>query len=682
VSAPALAISGLSVAYRTGGRDLVVTPGLDLTVAPGEAYGLVGESGCGKSTVAFAVMGHLGAAGRILRGEVRVGGEDVARMSAEELRRWRGSRVAMVYQDPMSSLNPTMRVGRQLLEVLEIHLGLTGAAARERVLSVLGDVRLPDPEALLERYPHQLSGGQQQRVVIAMALLTEPVLLVLDEPTTGLDVTVEAAVLDLLASLRRRFATAFLFISHNLGAVARVCDRVGVMYGGEIVEEGPTAEVLRRPRHPYTRGLLACAPAAGADKRAAPLDPIRGQVPPLGARPAGCFFAPRCPHALLACSAGPIALGAAGPGVAVRCIRAAELPPWARATATAAEDRAASDGAPILLAADGVEKSYARTSLLGRRTEARALGGVSLDAAAGRTLAIVGESGCGKSTFAKVVTGLEAADGGALRFDGGEIGGVPVARRDAGLKRRIQMVFQNPDATLNPSHSVGFAIGRAVERLKGLGGARRDAEVARLLELVRLPAEAAGRMPRQLSGGQKQRVAIARALAGDAELIVADEPVSALDMSVQASVINLILELQREAGLTLLFISHDLAVVRYLADSVAVMYFGRVVEFGSADQVFAPPHHPYTEALLAAAPKLDGARPRVLLEGSPPSAQSRPPGCVFAARCPRKLGPVCDETPPPEQTLAGHRIACHIPRDDLLRLAESARLEAALAATA
>jgi peptide/nickel transport system ATP-binding protein len=678
VSAPALAISGLRTAYRAGGRDLVVTPGLDLTVAPGEAYGLVGESGCGKSTVAFAVMGHLGSAGRVLGGEIRVGGADIATMSAEELRRWRGSRVAMVYQDPMSSLNPTMRVGRQLREVLEIHLGLTGEAARTRVVETLRDVRLPDPEALLERYPHQLSGGQQQRVVIAMALLTEPVLLVLDEPTTGLDVTVEAAVLDLLASLRRRFATAFLFISHNLGAVARVCDRVGVMYGGEIVEEGPTAEVLGRPRHPYTRGLLACAPAAGADKRAAPLEPIRGQVPPLGARPPGCFFAPRCPHALLACSAGPIALGELD-GVRVRCIRAAELPCWARAPGPAAEDGTGRDGAPILLAAEGVEKSYAGRSFLGRRSSARALGGVSLAAEAGRTLAIVGESGCGKSTFAKLVTGLETADGGALTFRGQEIGGLPVARREAGLKRRIQMVFQNPDATLNPSHSVGFAIGRAVERLKGVRGAERDAEVARLLELVRLPPEAAARMPRQLSGGQKQRVAIARALAGDAELVVADEPVSALDMSVQASVINLVLELQREAGLTLLFISHDLAVVRYLADSVAVMYFGRVVEFGSADQVFAAPHHPYTEALLAAAPKLDGARPAVLLEGSPPSAQTRPRGCVFAGRCPRKLGPVCDETPPPEQTLDGHRIACHIPRDDLVRLAGPRPAEPALA---
>jgi peptide/nickel transport system ATP-binding protein len=668
-AAPVLEIDSARIGYRLRAGELTVVPDLSLAIAPGEAFGLVGESGCGKSTVALAVMGYLGAVGRLAGGRILVDGQDIARLPAEALRRLRGARMAMVYQDPMSSLNPTMTVGRQLMEVAQTHLGLASAAARARAADMLREVRLPEAEAVLDRYPHQLSGGQQQRVVIAMALMAEPALLVMDEPTTGLDVTVEAAVLDLVNSLRRSRGMALLFISHNLGAVLRVCDRVGVMYAGEIVEQGAIADVFRDPRHPYTRGLLGAIPSLRGGGRGARLASIRGQVGSLLDRAPGCGFAARCPHATHACRAAPIPLSEAAPDRLVRCLHAATLPRWQREMP--AQSAPPSPEGRTLLDVAGLRKSYRRSGLFGRKaTATRALDGLDLAAEHGRTLAIVGESGCGKSTFARLLTGLDTADDGTLALAGVNVARVGVAARDAAQVRSVQMVFQNPDGTLNPSHSIGHAVGRAVRRLRGLKAADVPAEVARLLETVRLPPDVADRMPRQLSGGQKQRVAIARALAGAPELLVADEPVSALDMSVQAAIVNLVLDLQAERGITMVFISHDLAVVRFLADRVAVMYLGRVVEFGPTASVFAAPFHPYTEALLSAAPDPDPDRvaARIVLEGAPPRADVPTTGCVFAGNCPRKLGPVCDTTPPPEQTRHGHRIACHIPRHDLARL--------------
>jgi peptide/nickel transport system ATP-binding protein len=665
-TAPTLAIEHARIAYRLRAGDLTVVPDLSLSIAPGEAFGLVGESGCGKSTVALAVMGHLGRTGTLAKGRILVDGHDIARIAPAELRRLRGARMSMVYQDPMSSLNPTMTVGRQLMEVAETHLGLDRAAARARAADRLAEVRLPDPAAVLDRYPHQLSGGQQQRVMIAMALMAEPALLVMDEPTTGLDVTVEAAVLDLVAELRRRRGMALLFISHNLGAVLRVCDRVGVMYAGELVEQGAIGEVFRRPRHPYTRGLLAAIPTLGSGGTGARLVPIRGQVPSLLDRGPGCGFASRCPHATAQCRTDAVALLPAGPAHLVRCLHAATLPAWQREAG--GEDGAAKPATAPIMTAHDLRKSYARRSVFGAGGPAtRALDGMSLVAQAGRTLAIVGESGCGKSTFARLLTGLDTATGGSLELAGAEVASSPVEAREAGLVRRVQMVFQNPDATLNPSHSIGYAIGRAVRLLCGIAPAQVPAEVARLLETVRLPPETAHRLPRQLSGGQKQRVAIARALAGDPDLLVADEPVSALDMSVQAAVVNLILDLQEARGISLVFISHDLAVVRFLADQVAVMYRGRVVQFGDVAQVFQGPHHPYTAVLLAAAPDPDPDRKpaRMALPANAPPATPTARGCVFAGSCQRRLGPLCDDTPPPERIENSHRIACHIPHAEL-----------------
>jgi peptide/nickel transport system ATP-binding protein len=681
--APILELDHARISYVTRAGEVNVIPGLTFTLAAGEAMGLVGESGCGKSTVALAIVRYLGRAGRIMGGRILFEGRDVAGLSPDELRAMRGRRVAMVYQDPMASLNPVMTVGRQLMEVPMLHEGLGERAARARALEMLEEVKLLDGERMLARYPHQLSGGQQQRIVIAMALIAEPALLIMDEPTTGLDVTVEAAVLDMVRELRRRHGTSVLFISHNLGTVVRVCDRIGVMYAGELVEEGSIRQVFANPRHPYTRGLLDCLPSLGRDKRQTPLVPIPGQVASPLDRPLGCGFAARCAHVEPGrCTSQAIAVlpVAGAPGHAARCARAAELPRWERrrvAAGAAAEWRSGE----VVLVVEGLEKLYrARRGLFGSgRAPVRALNGIDLVVRKGETLAIVGESGCGKSTLAKVLAGLETASAGRVEIGGSEVASVRVESRPLGLRRSIQMVFQNPDSTLNPSHSAGYAIGRALRRLRRMAGGEVASEVTRLLGVVKLPADLAGRKPDRLSGGQKQRVAIARALAGNPDVIVADEPVSALDVSVQASIINLLNEIQAARQATLIFISHDLSVVQYLADHVAVMYLGSVVELGRVAHVFSPPFHPYTEALLSAVPVPDPdvQADRIVLEGPLPSATEVPRGCPFSGRCPRRIGAICDETPPPTQQLSsGHRIVCHIPADELAGL-QSARMPTA-----
>ncbi|WP_374385180.1 dipeptide ABC transporter ATP-binding protein [Dongia sp.] len=673
---PILELRNVSISYFVRAGELKVVPNISLTLYEGEALGLVGESGCGKSTVAFAIMKYLGGAGRVTGGEILFEGRDMTKMTEAELRDIRGSRMAMVYQDPMSSLNPVIPVGRQLMEVPLIHSNAGQKEAYDRAVQMLREVNLPDPERIMTRYPHQLSGGQQQRVVIAMALMSEPSLLVMDEPTTGLDVTVEAAVLDLVAQLRKKHNSAIVFISHNLGTVVRICDRIGVMYAGELVEEGPIGEVFRDPRHPYTRGLLNCIPTLNADKRSRPLSAIPGQVPPILNRPKGCIFAPRCPHVVAercTSAAVPTLIHGETGLHRVKCVRLEELPKHERPGAGQVPNlNAANDRAEAVLTLDGLKKTYHQAIGMFGSTgyDVHAVDNIDLAAERAETLAIVGESGCGKSTLAKVLTGIEQATGGKVTLAGADIGDTPVEKRAADTKRAIQMVFQNPESTLNPSHSIGYIMERAISKLKRIGGREARAQVNELLSTVNLPVEFANRKSRQLSGGQKQRVAIARALAGEPELILADEPVSALDVSVQAAIINLLVDIQRKRGSTLLFISHDLSVVRYLADHVAVMYLGKIMEYGSVTDVYAPPYHPYTEALMSAVPIADPDvhQTRIILEGNVPSPQNRPKGCPFATRCPRKVGSICDDTPPPEQVSAsGHRIACHIPMDELAK---------------
>jgi len=675
---PILEMRDVCISYVVRAGQIDVVPNISFSLAKGEALGLVGESGCGKSTVAYAIMKYLGGAGRITGGKILFDGRDMGQMSPAELRDIRGSRLAMVYQDPMSSLNPTMRIGTQLEEVPMIHMGASREVARQRAIKMLGEVNLPDPEAIMDRYPHQLSGGQQQRVVIAMALMAEPDLLVMDEPTTGLDVTVEAAVLDLVAQLRHKHDTAIIFISHNLGTVLRVCDRVGVMYFGELVEEGPIREVFTNPRHPYTRGLLDSIPTMGADKRSRRLSPIAGQVPSALLRPDGCGFASRCSFCDPArCLTGEIPTISMSDTAAhhVKCVRINELPQHRRFQVVSEnpQEAAADKERAEVLTIDHLHKIYRQSvgPFGGATRDVRALTNIELGAKRGRTLAVVGESGCGKSSLAKVLTGIELATEGKVKLIDWDIGSTPIEARSQAQKKSIQMVFQNPESTLNPSHTIGFVIRRALQRLKGLTASDARKQAQDLLRQVNLPVEFAARRPRQLSGGQKQRVAIARALAGDPAVVIADEPVSALDVSVQAAIINLLIDLQDQRDTTLVFISHDLAVVRFLADSVAVMYLGRVVEYGSVEQVYSPPFHPYTEALLSAAPvaEVGKERERIILEGTLPSVTKPIPGCAFATRCPRKLGGICDSEPPPEQvTPQGHRILCHIPMSDLIKL--------------
>ncbi len=676
-----LKIDQLSISFFTRQREVPAVIGFSIEVLPGEAVGLVGESGCGKSTVALSVMQDLGANGRVLGGTIRFKGRELGTLSANELRDIRGNEIAMIYQEPMASLNPAMKIGKQLIEVPMIHEGMSRQAAWQRALEVVRDVKLPDPERILKSYPHQLSGGQQQRIVIAMALMSKPDLLILDEPTTALDVTVEAAVVELVKDLGQKYGTSMLFISHNLGLVLDTCDRICVMYSGEAVETGSIRDVFDRMRHPYTQALFRSIPLPSTDKTARPLVAIPGNFPLPHERPPGCNFGPRCNyfeegHCNRA-TAIPMARIEGDKRHYSRCLKFNQID-WNASIPVTARTEAARKG-DVVLRVENLKKYYevAANAFFGsgaQRGVVKANETLSFDARESETLAIVGESGCGKSTFAKVLMGLETATDGQILLDGRNIERIPIKRRDTQTVADIQMIFQNPFDTLNPSMTVGRQIMRSLEVFGyGNSDADRQREMMRLLDLVKLPREFAARMPRQLSGGQKQRVGIARAFAGGARIVVADEPVSALDVSVQAAVTELLMEIQREKKTTLLFISHDLSIVRYLSDRVVVMYLGHVVELGTTDQVFSPPYHPYTEALLSAVPIADTSveKQHVVIEGDVPSAMNPPPGCPYQTRCRWKdhvpVGRCETEVPIVRELVAGHLIRCHLD-DNILAL--------------
>ena len=663
-TSPALELDNLSVAYTVRGRDLPVLSNVSLTIQRGEAYGLVGESGSGKSTVALALQRVLPANGRISSGHARVAGKDVSDLGATELRRMRAKDVAMVFQDPGKALNPSLTIGRQMAEVFEI-LGSSGSEAKQRGEEMLGRVRISDPSRVMASFPHQLSGGMQQRVVIAMALAKDPALLILDEPTTGLDATIEAEVLDLVDTLRQEFGAAVLFISHNLAAVASLCNRVGVLYAGKLVEEGPARALFSDPRHPYTAGLLRCLPRAGF-KGGAALDNIPGFPPPPGSITQGCVFAPRCGLVQDRCRVDEPPLYDVGKGRGSRCHfhdKVDDLPRMSEAPPVNTPERGP-DVEPVLKL-EHLSKTY---DLPGNR-KVQALRDVSLTLDPGETLGLVGESGSGKSTLANLVLGLaEHDDGGKISLDGTPVPS-SVHHRPREAVKAIQIIFQNPDSALNRAHTVKHLIGRAVEKLAGIGGRERQARVGQLLEAVRLTPRQLPAKPRQLSGGMKQRVAVARAFAADPRVIVCDEPTSALDVSVQSAILNLLSELQAERQVSYILISHDLSVVRHLSDRIAVMYLGRLMEIGPARSVIEGPHHPYTEALLSAAPTVTGERgERIRLEGQIPSPIDPPSGCVFNTRCPRKFAKICEtEEPPFVLDDEGHAIRCHLPREKLGR---------------
>jgi len=678
--APVLKIEDLAVAYKVRGGEIVAVQDVSFEIKRGESHGIVGESGCGKSTVAWAILNFLGANGYVKRGSIKFQGQELVGRTGEELRQLRGDQIAMVYQDPMQALNPSMRLGEQMTEVLTVHRSISEKEAEERCIEMLKRVYMPDPANVMKRYPHQISGGQQQRVVIAIALLNNPALLVMDEPTTALDVTVEAAVLDLIADLRRDFDTAIMYISHNLGVVARVCTKVGVMYAGEMVERALVKEIFKNPQHPYTQGLIRCVPRLGADKASSFLYPIRGRVPPPNNRPVGCVYTPRCDYAEDRCREEHPRLRNLPNGIQVRCHFAEEIDPseW-----TPSEDVVLptvsmndQDGpAEIILEVDKLKKYYpvqgsSLKDILGlsEKREVKAVEDATFSLPKGKTLGVVGESGCGKSTLVKTLIGLEDTTAGQAQFLNFDVT-ADLSERDEKLIQELQMVFQNPDSTMNPSYTVGQQISRPMERFGTVPKGQIRDEVIKLLKLMRLGENYYDRLPRQLSGGEKQRVGIARALASRPDLVLCDEPVSALDVSVQAAVLNLLLEVQQEYKTTMIFIAHDLSVVRFFSDYVAVMYLGQIMEIGPADAIYSLPYHPYTEALLSAVPIPDptAKQKHIRLEGSVPSAMNPPSGCRFHTRCPRRHllpddGKICETDIPPWREMDnGHRIFCHIP---------------------
>ncbi len=662
VTTRAVDIEHLTISYRRKGRALRVIDDVSLFIKPGEAYGLVGESGCGKTTVAMALMRYLPANAVVEGGTIAFDQRNLLALSDAELRGLRGNRMAMVYQDPGSALNPSMRIGTQIGEVYRFHRGMARQEALDASAAMLEKVQISNPRGVLQRYPHELSGGQQQRIMFAMALATNPELLVLDEPTTGLDATVEAEVLDLVEQLRSQFNTSILFISHNLGIVARICERVGVLYAGRLIEEGPALQTFHRPQHPYTLGLLRCVPTLGMNKSTQRLDPIPGSLPALGAKLPGCNYADRCPIARARCREEEPPLLRVADHRASRCFYYDEVDSIPPSDAVAVEQLPPRSD-EVLLKIDDLIKTYHSGG-----SHVAAVAGVSLEVRRGEVFGLVGESGSGKSSLAKVIVGLTAPTGGSIQFDAAALPGTAV-HRPLSLRRKLQMVFQNPDSALNPSYSIRTSLFRALRKLSGLRArAELDRRANELATSVKLESRHLDSRPMGLSGGQKQRASIARAFAGSPSLVLCDEPVSALDVSVQAAILNLLVDLQK-TGVSYVFISHDLAVVRYIADYIGVMYLGWLVEVGPAEAVFAIPHHPYTESLLSAMPTLesDQAYTRVKLRGSLPSPSDPPSGCRFHTRCPLYLGDICKQQEPPwHHAPAGNQYRCHIPPEELL----------------
>jgi len=687
-----LGVRDLTVGYRHGNgwRDVVRRVSFD--IAAGETLGLVGESGSGKSTLALAIMNLLPEEGAVRRGSIHFAGEDLLALGRPEMQRRWGARLALVPQDPMSALNPSIRVGEQMDEMLWQHRGLSGRQARAHTLRHLEAVQLADPERVATSYPHQLSGGMLQRVLIAMAMSLEPLLLVMDEPTSSLDVTTQAAILDLMRNLMRGRRTAVLYITHDLGVVARVSDRVAVLYAGDLMEMAPTGELFRRPLNPYTQGLLDSVPRLGQRKGQALLRAIRGSIPSADNMPEGCIFRPRCPLAIDVCLQDvplySVTDGAVDTARYSRCHRWDEIDAG-EVSAHQPEPELAADGvsgsvantddtaADAVLEVQDVTVSYGPRRRLTRvlrkeSADRNAVDGVSLTIRRGRTLGLVGESGSGKTTLARAIVGLTERSDGSIRLLGRPLP-PGLKGRDPAVQRMMQIVFQDPEEALNPYHSIGEALCRPVMRL--LRMPRHDAmrTVAEMLGAVHLSDDYAARLPGQLSGGEKQRVAIARAFAPHPNLLIADEPVSALDVSVQALVLNLLNELQAETDSSILFISHDLAVVAYVADDIAVLYKGQIVEDGTTDAVLSPPHHPYTGMLLASVPSLDTAIEFETPSHPAPDESSAfwqvpgPPGCRFRVRCPYFMKDLCADRPPPrrmhEET--GKHIYCHIPPDEL-----------------
>ena len=665
MSEPLLGVSNLSTVLEGAGGAVRAVDGVDFEVRGGETLAIVGESGSGKSMTALSLMRLLPETGRIASGRVELRGVDLLGLPEAAMRNVRGRRIAMIFQEPATSLNPVLSIGTQIREVLERHTELRGARLQERIVELLESVGIPDAARRAEEYPFQLSGGLKQRAMIAMALAGNPELLIADEPTTALDVTIQSQVLELLREQQKKNGMAMLLITHDLGIVAQMAQRVAVMYAGQLVEIAERDRFFAGPQHPYSRKLFAALPGAG--KRDAELAVIQGQVPPLTGEFRRCRFAERCDFAFERCSAEAPGWTRIAEGHDVRCFlrekeRAGAMPP---AEIVPVATPGFVESAPLLSVRELKVHFPIRKGLFKRTVgQVKAVDGTSLEVPAGRTLGLVGESGCGKTTVGKAILQLIRPTAGEVRLDGVEL--THIRGAELRMRRRdFQIIFQDPYASLNPRMRVADILSEGMAALGvEANAAARTRRVAEILDQVGLARDSVDRYPHEFSGGQRQRIAIARALAVRPRLVVCDEPTSALDVSVQAQILNLLKSLQRELGLSYLFITHNIAVVDYLAHEVAVMYLGRIVERGTVDEVLRSPKHPYTQALLAAVPKIEagGAREVIRLEGELPSSVNPPPGCHFNPRCPKAM-PECRERYPEKFDLSETQsVACWLYR--------------------
>jgi peptide/nickel transport system ATP-binding protein len=675
--APLLQIEDLHTEIRLRTATVHALEGVSLTVEAGECLGIVGESGCGKTMTALSVMQLLPPGGHITAGRIALGGQEISSLGDDAMRHVRGNEIGMIFQDPMTSLNPTMTIGDQIAETVLLHRGVDRRRGLARAVEVLGLVGMPRPEERIRNYPHQLSGGMRQRVMIAMALACEPRLLIADEPTTALDVTIQKQILELIDDLRQRLGMAVILVTHDLGVIAGRADRAVVMYAGRVAETASTSRLFSNPRHPYTEALFEALPEKAADSSAR-LYNIPGQPPDLTRPPAGCKFAARCRYAQDTCGQTEPQLRGDRWEHAYRCFfpvgRAEDSPPAAvaavarQALARQPARAARTQGEEPLLRAENLVKNFSVTAgaVLQRRIGAvSAVADVSFSIEAGQTFGLVGESGCGKTTIGRLIAGLEQANSGAIVLDGEDLARLRTRERRRRAPK-VQLMFQDSYASMDPRMRVGPILREplAIQRI----GSRRAQQrtIDAMLDQVGLARAAAQRYPHEFSGGQRQRLGLARALILSPRLLVADEPVSALDVSIQAQILNLMQDLQRDMGLTYLFISHDLSVVRYLSDAIGVMYLGKMVEVGPADEVYYRPVHPYTKGLIDTIPVADPGRARATgqagVRGELPSAIDPPSGCRFRTRCPL-VQVICAQEEPPLRpyTAAGHLAACHFP---------------------
>jgi peptide/nickel transport system ATP-binding protein len=671
-----LEIEDLHTEIRLRSATVHALEGVSLSVEAGECLGIVGESGCGKTMTALSIMQLLPPGGHITGGSITLSGQDISALNDDGMRHVRGNEVGMIFQDPMTSLNPTMTVGEQIAETVLLHRGADRKTALARAIEVLGLVGMPRPEERVSNYPHQLSGGMRQRVMIAMALACEPKLLIADEPTTALDVTIQKQILELIDDLRRRLGLAVILVTHDLGVIAGRADRVAVMYAGKVMETTSTTRLFANPRHPYTEALFGALPEKAADGTER-LYSIPGMPPDLTQPPKACRFAARCRYVQDSCNESEPQLEGDTWDHAYRCffpVGKAGGDDTAVVQVKEEHDRSReraipeTDGQQPLLRTDGLVKNFSVTAgaVLQRRVgEVSAVAGVSFGIRPGHTFGMVGESGCGKTTIGRLIAGLEKATDGSIVLDGEDL--TKLSRRERRRRSpKIQLMFQDSYASMDPRMRVGPILREplAIQRI-GSHQEQRN-KIAAMLDEVGLPRAAIERYPHEFSGGQRQRLGLARALILSPKLIVADEPVSALDVSIQAQILNLMLDLQRDLGLTYLFISHDLSVVRYMSETIGVMYLGKLVEVGPADEVYYRPVHPYTKGLIDTIPLADPvvaqAREDKGVAGELPSAINPPSGCRFRTRCPRAQDLCAAEEPPLRPfTAHGHLAACHFP---------------------